>query len=465
MNAIWNSILRRPLERGCWEDTWYLVVTLLTGVFAFAFVVATGMVSLSLVLIGVGFLLAAAAARGNRRWCNLERRRAGRILGRPIVGRYAPPAGGSYLGRWTGVLGDRQTKRDALWLLMATPLAALGATLALTAWTAVGALLTAPIYEWSLPGWIHSNVVWISIVEPLLSPLAAVAAAWLIHGGAVARARLAEQMLSPGRNEALAERVQELSESRAGAVDAAVTELQRVERDLHDGAQARLVALAMDLGVAEQRLAQSNPEAAREHLASARGQARAAMADLRDLVRGIGPSILTDRGLDAALTALVSGRNPPVDLWVKLPGPDGRGSDAGGSDAGGSDAGGSGAGGSDAGWSDAGGSDAGGSDAGWSDAGGQVGARETAAYFVVAEALTNARKHARASRIEVRVWEDGDRRLITSVTDDGIGGADPEAGSGLAGLRKRVAALDGTLTVSSPAGGPTAVRAELPCAS
>jgi signal transduction histidine kinase len=152
-----------------------------------------------------------------------------------------------------------------------------------------------------------------------------------------------------------------------------------------------------------------------EHVANARGQARAAMAELRDLVRGIGPSILHDRGLDAALTALVTGRSPPVDLRVDLPPT-------------------------------------------------EVGARETAAYFVAAEALANARKHAGASRISMRVWEDPGVRLVVEVVDDGVGGADPDAGSGLTGLRKRVAALDGTLTVTSPSGGPTIVRAELPCA-
>jgi signal transduction histidine kinase len=186
-----------------------------------------------------------------------------------------------------------------------------------------------------------------------------------------------------------------------------------VERDLHDGAQARLVALAMDLGMAEQRLAQADPQTAMEHVAAARGQARAAMAELRDLVRGIGPSILTDRGLDAALTALVAGRNPPVQLTVELPDKD-------------------------------------------------VAARETAAYFVVAEALANARKHAQASAISVHVYEDGRRMLIAEIVDDGVGGADPDGGSGLTGLRKRVAALDGTLSIGSPPGGPTTVRAELP---
>jgi signal transduction histidine kinase len=314
------------------------------------------------------------------------------------------------------VLLDRQTWLDALWMLVAFPFGVVGFLLAVGGWTAVLALLTGPIWLWSIPGWIHAHDVFDSIVAPFLAVPAAVLMAWLMRGCALGQASLAAALLGRSRTEVLEERVQTLSETRAGAVDAAVTELQRVERDLHDGAQARLVALAMDLGLAEQRLAHSDPETALEHVASARGQARAAMAELRDLVRGIGPSILQDRGLDAALTALVSGGNPPVKLRVAL-------SDT------------------------------------------KVGARETAAYFVVAEALTNAHKHAAASHISVDVWENAAGRLIVEVVDDGVGGANPAAGSGLSGLHKRVAALDGELKVSSPSGGPTTVRAELPCAS
>jgi signal transduction histidine kinase len=318
--------------------------------------------------------------------------------------------------RWLSILKDRQSWFDALWMLVSFPLSTIGFGLTVALWTATAGLLTAPIYAWSIPGWVHHNDVWLSIVSPFFVVPAAILTAWAVRGLALVEAGLAGRLLDIGRAAALEERVQTLSETRAGAVDAAVTELQRVERDLHDGAQARLVALAMDLGLAEQRLANADAETAMRHVASARGQAQAAMADLRDLVRGIGPSILTDRGLDAALTALVAGRNPPVKLRVELSST-------------------------------------------------EVAARETAAYFVVAEALTNARKHANATRISVNVWEDAAGRLIVEIVDDGDGGADPEAGSGLVGLYKRMAALDGTLTVSSPKGGPTAIRAELPCAS
>jgi signal transduction histidine kinase len=208
-------------------------------------------------------------------------------------------------------------------------------------------------------------------------------------------------------------RIEELEATRAGAVHVQETELRRIERDLHDGAQARLVALGMSLGLAEQQL-ETNPEAVRVLLAEARAGAAEALEELRDLARGIHPPILSDRGLEAALSALV-GRSPvPVSLSVDVaerPPP----------------------------------------------------AVETAAYFTVAEALANATKHAGAERIGIRVDRVGDV-LVAEVVDDGSGGAD-RSGPGLTGLRRRVEALDGSLRVTSPAGGPTTVRAELPCGS
>jgi signal transduction histidine kinase len=208
-------------------------------------------------------------------------------------------------------------------------------------------------------------------------------------------------------------RIEELEASRAGAVDVQETELRRIERDLHDGAQARLVALGMSLGLAEQQL-ETDPEAVRALLAEARAGAAEALEELRDLARGIHPPILADRGLEAALRALV-GRSPAsVSLSVDVderPPP----------------------------------------------------AVETAAYFTVAEALANATKHADADRVEIRVARVGGL-LVAEVLDDGKGGADP-SGPGLTGLRQRAAALDGSLRVVSPPGGPTTVRAELPCAS
>ncbi|HEY7623081.1 MAG TPA: histidine kinase [Solirubrobacteraceae bacterium] len=209
----------------------------------------------------------------------------------------------------------------------------------------------------------------------------------------------------------LAARVDQLTRTRMGALDVQAAELRRIERDLHDGAQARLVALSMQLGRAEERL-EDQPEIA-ELVRTAREEAGAAIGELRDLARGIAPPVLADRGLEAAVEAL--GRRSLIPVTVKasilrrpLP------------------------------------------------------VVETAAYFVVAEALTNAAKHAGGAPATVEI-ADRDGKLVVEVRDEGPGGADA-TGTGLMGLRHRVAALDGTLSVSSPPGGGTIVRAELPCA-
>jgi signal transduction histidine kinase len=211
----------------------------------------------------------------------------------------------------------------------------------------------------------------------------------------------------------LEERIDTLETTRAGAVDVQDTELRRIERDLHDGAQARLVALGMNLGMAEQKL-DADPEAARDLVAEARLGVEAALRELRDLARGIHPPVLADRGLEAAVSALAHTSAVPVSVTADIPSR-------------------------------------------------PPAAVETAAYFVAAEALTNAAKHAGATRIGVHLARENGV-LVVEVTDDGRGGADP-SGSGLTGLRHRVEALDGKLTVVSPSGAGTTLRAELPCAS
>ncbi|MDX6336693.1 MAG: hypothetical protein QOG05_4033 [Streptosporangiaceae bacterium] len=237
-----------------------------------------------------------------------------------------------------------------------------------------------------------------------------VVAAWLVPRTIGAHARA---VLVPGRDLELEGRVQRLTETRDLAVDAATTELRRIERNLHDGAQARLVALGMNLRAVE-RMLPARPEAALALVAEARETSLRALNDLRDLVRGICPPVLADRGLGHAVRALALDTPLPVDLDIDLPG--------------------------------------------------RLSAPvETACYFAVAEALANAVRHSGACRVHIRVQHAGGL-LRVHVADDGAGGADPALGTGLRGVEQRLAAFDGILAVSSPPGGPTMIAMEVPCA-
>ncbi|MEU4161270.1 sensor domain-containing protein [Actinoplanes sp. NPDC026670] len=261
---------------------------------------------------------------------------------------------------------------------------------------------------------ISIGAPWTIADEPLSSTLPATLAGLLLGpiliypviAWAGARAAMARAMLTPP-DEA---RLRELTRSRARLVDAFEVERRRIERDLHDGAQQRLVALSMQLGMARLEVPADAPGA--EPLAAAHLLAKQALTDLRELIRGVHPKVLTDRGLAAAVGEVASVAPLPVDLDLRLPGR-------------------------------------------------LPSAVEVTAYFVVSEALTNVAKHAGAERAGVEAFLTG-RRLIVRVHDDGRGGADPAAGSGLMGLADRVAVLDGTVNLSSPAGGPTLLRVEIP---
>jgi signal transduction histidine kinase len=221
------------------------------------------------------------------------------------------------------------------------------------------------------------------------------------------------RLLHPTTTALLAHRVEHLTETRADAVDAQAAELRRIERDLHDGAQARLVSVGLTLAAIE-HLLQTDPERARAMIAQARQTSATALSELRDLVRGIHPPVLAERGLSEAIRAVALDTPVPVTVTTSL-------------------------------------------------AGRTEAPIETAAYFAVCEALANAVRHARAGHIEVTIEHLGHRLTIT-VTDDGRGGADPGSGTGLAGIQRRLGTFDGVLRVTSPQGGPTVLVIEIPCA-
>ncbi|MBD0673365.1 sensor histidine kinase [Streptomyces sp. CBMA156] len=318
-----------------------------------------------------------------------------------------PPAGRQVL-----LLGV--TWRQALYHLVAGPLLAAGALVVLYAWAAAVVLATVYGWVWLMPAGtdVRTGLAGEDVLFTLAGVLLLAVLPW--PGTQLARLEVwaARRLLGPDRVEALERRVEEIAESRAGLVDEVDAERRRIERDLHDGAQQRLTSLAMNLGLARRTLKDVPPEAM-QVIVDAHEAAQAAIDELRDLVRGLHPAVLEDRGLDAALSGVAARAPLPVRLDVDLSEP-------------------------------------------------VAPTVEAVAYFTVSEALTNVAKHARANRVDLSVRAAGGRlRLV--ISDDGVGGADPARGTGLTGLRKRAASVDGTLSVLSPLGGPTTITVELPC--
>jgi signal transduction histidine kinase len=413
--SAWRAWLA-PGARRLWLDTVYLLTALPAGIVTFTVVVTGWSLALGLLITLIGLPLAYGTILAGRGMARLERNRAALVLGAPVPESYRPLEG-PFLKRLKAMALDPQTWKDLAWHLLLLVLGIAGFTVAVTAWATVAGLLTMPAWWWMTGAMFEFGLFQVhdwgtAALAVVLGIVALPLAIALVRGTAAGSAALAAIALGPGRGE-LEQRVEHLAVTRAGAVDVAASELERLERDLHDGAQARLVAVAMELGLAEEQLDDS-PEQARERVVAAREETRRALAELRDLARGMRPGLLAERGLADAIESLAARSALPAAVRVDVPRR-------------------------------------------------PAATVESAAYFVVAEALANAAKHAQATRVTVDVARRGDR-LEVLVADDGCGGADA-GGRGLTGLRKRVEALDGTLAVTSPAGAGTHVRAEMPCGS
>lgn len=343
----------------------------------FVLIVVGIAVGVGTVVVWVGIPILIATTSLVRGSANLERRFVRGMLGTPLPPAERAPVEGGLLRRWRYRLVDPTTWRDLGYLLLAFPLSVIEGPLG------IASIVLLPIAIWVAPwiGWTQGS--------------------------------LALALLGPNRAERLEIKAQHLQASRARGVDAAEAERRRIERDLHDGAQQRLVSVAMSLGRALNKL-DKDPLAVRALINEAHVDAKLAVSELRDLARGIYPAVLGDRGLDAALSAQAAKSPIPVDVTVTVePRP--------------------------------------------------PAAVETIAYFIVGETLTNMAKHSGATEASVKVWRT-EENVIVEITDNGRGGAQVRPGGGLAGLADRAATIDGVITVVSPAGGPTVVRADLPCA-
>jgi len=415
-----GAFLLSPLHPATWRATGAILLGFGVGLGAFIAVTSLISAGASLLVIGVGVVVIGIAVEVARLVARIERRRATLADPRPLRPHAYRPYGSGFQDLLLAVFTDGSRWRDVVYVFVAFPLTILEFVVVVTLWSAAIAFLCVP--AWYVMGVSLFETVGLpSAVSPtaVVGVAGVVGLALLPVAASVSRGLMALHravvagLLCESEERALQSRVVTLEESRRAVLDVEATELRRIERDLHDGAQQRLVGLAIDLSLAAERI-DDDPARARELVEGARDQARLALAEIRDLVRGIAPAILLDRGLVPAISALAARAPVPTSVvttfreGIRLPD-----------------------------------------------------AVERAAYFVVAEARANVAKHASATRCEVRVLAE-ERGLAVETWDDGGGGASIVPGGGLAGLAGRVEALDGTLEVESPPSGPTTVRALIP---
>ncbi|WP_231334964.1 sensor histidine kinase [Actinomadura graeca] len=409
-----------------WRSALYLATSFAFGLGWFVTLAVGLTLSVSLLIIWVGLPLLAMLMVAWRFGAMLERFLVQAAFGVAIPAPYRRmPPGRNPLVKLRAMAADQATWKDLAYLLLLFPVALVEFVVSLTVWGATFTLLFMPAIVGFGSGGVEVNLGVFSYwagnpVEALPVSVGGlvflVLAMYVTRSLAVAHAVIAKlllgQSVSQAENRRLRERTAHLQASRARGVDAAEFERRRIERDLHDGAQQRLLAVAMDIGRARAKL-DDDPEGARTLIEQAHSGTKEAISELRDLARGIYPAILTDRGLDPALSGL-AGRAPvPVEVEVDLPER-------------------------------------------------PPAAVESIAYFIVAESLANIAKYARATRASVRVARE-DSWVVVEVIDNGVGGAVARPDGGLSGLADRAATIDGMLIVDSPPGGPTIIRADLPC--
>jgi signal transduction histidine kinase len=398
------------------------MVYLLTGIPVSATVFSLAVTGLALsvgllplALLGVPVLI--LTLQGCRAFGAFERARVLLMLGEvvPAPGKKTVPDGG-WFRRFVARLTDASSWRQVAAALLLMPLTVIGYAVAVSVWSVALALIALPAYNMALPRGGAVVFGWVARGTPTMVAAVTVGVVLLLNAPYVTRSMAGVQvwvdrkLLGPSRRD-LAARVGELERSRSRMVVAADTDRRRIERDLHDGAQARLVSLAMELGRAKAHF-DDDPEGAKLLITQAHENAKTALVELRGLVRGVHPPVLSDRGLDAALSGLAALCPVPVTVQVEV-------------------------------------------------ADRPSATVEAVAYFVVAESLTNVAKHSGAASASVSVRSENDM-LHVVVRDDGHGGA-VATGAGLAGLADRVQAVDGHLSISSPAGGPTVIDVEIPC--
>ncbi|MEV7011517.1 sensor domain-containing protein [Streptosporangium sp. NPDC051022] len=413
----------RTLLRRIGSDSRYLIVGFPVSIVFFCLALVGFAAGAGTVIVWVGVPILATTLLVARGLADVERRMLPEVLGRPVPRpRYRPaPENAGWFRRMVNPLTSGQSWLDLLYGIVSFPVSVVTFVIAVTWWAGTVIGLTYPLYGWiiaripdnhglpELLGFGDSVAVEV-VFNTVIGVMFALTLPVMLRGAALIQAGLGRAMLT-GVAE-LHERIDDLAQGRAAAVSAEANALRRLERDIHDGPQQRLVSLAMDLSRAQRQL-KRDPQAVEEMLSQAIASTRETLDELRALSRGIAPPILTDRGLAPALAALAGRCTIPVELDVQTTGR-------------------------------------------------FAAAVENTVYFVVAESLTNVAKHSHATVCTITLSKTGGVLMLT-IGDDGVGGAHTAKGHGLSGLADRLKAVDGTLAVDSPVGGPTVIVAEVPC--